>query len=98
MGMKTAFDIPAGSANFNRMASRRSNDYLRLSDVFHKTYLKLDEKGTEAAAATAAIGGTLGIHKEPQHVEMKVDHPFLFVINHTTSGAFLFLGRVMDPR
>ncbi len=53
LGMKTAFDIPAGSANFDRMAPRRPNDYLAISDVFHKTFIALDEHGSEAAAATA---------------------------------------------
>ena len=52
LGMKTAFDEPAGSANFDRLAPRKPDDYLAISAVLHKTYLALDEKGTEAAAAT----------------------------------------------
>jgi serpin B len=51
--MKSAFDIPRGSANFERIAPRKPDDYLVLSEVYHKTFLKLDEEGTEAAAATA---------------------------------------------
>jgi serpin B len=98
MGMKTAFDNPPGGANFDRMAPRRPNDYLLLSDVFHKTFLKLDEEGTEAAAATAVAVAAAGIRQEPKRVEMKVDHPFLFGILHAPSGALLFLGRVADPR
>jgi len=98
LGMKTAFDKPTRSANFDRMAPRRPNDYLALSEVFHKTFLKLDEEGTEAAAATALQAVTLGIHEPKKAIEVKVDHPFLFAIQQRSSGACLFLGRVTDPR
>jgi len=57
----------------------------------------LDEEGTEAAATTAIVAATNGIREEPKWVEMKVDHPFLFAIQHAGSGALLFLGRVADP-
>ncbi len=99
LGMKTAFDAPPGSANFDRMAPRRPNDYLCISEVFHKTFLALDEKGTEAAAATAVMmrAGS-AMMKRPEPVEVKVDRPFLFAIQHRESGACLFLGRVTDPR
>ena len=53
LGMKFAFDEPEGSANFDRMAPRKADDYLFVSAVFHETFLTLDEKGTEAATATA---------------------------------------------
>src|SRR5439155_15333339 len=53
LGMRTAFDQPPGSANFDRLASRKPEDYLYISQVFHKTFISVDEKGTEAAAATA---------------------------------------------
>ena len=97
LGMKTAFDNPAGSANFDRMAPLRPNDYLLLSEVFHKTFLKLDEDGTEAAAAAAVLSMLRGIEELPKRVEMKVDHPFLFAIRRAESRALLFLGRVVDP-
>jgi serpin B len=100
LGMKTAFDDPRGSANFDRMAPRKPNDYLSISAIFHKTYLALDEKGTEAAAATAvamkALAAMPGLRPPPP--EVKVDHPFIFAIQHVPSGACLFLGRVTDPR
>src|SRR6266446_3413779 len=53
LGMKSAFDQPPGSANFDKIAPRKPNDYLYISQVFHKTFIAVDEKGTEAAAATA---------------------------------------------
>ncbi|HWC61627.1 MAG TPA: serpin family protein, partial [Verrucomicrobiae bacterium] len=99
LGMTTAFDIPRGSANFDRMAPRRPDDYLAISDVFHKTFISVDEKGTEAAAATAVAMMTRSLAMRPlEPVEVKVDHPFLFAIQHRASGACLFLGHVADPR
>ena len=99
LGMKTAFNKPAGSANFDRMAPRKPNDYLYISQVFHKTFIAVDEKGTEAAAATAVamMAGTALIQRPPP-VEVKVDRPFLYAIQHVPSGVCLFLGRVTDSR
>jgi serpin B len=99
LGMKSAFDQPRGSANFDRIAPRKSNDYLYLSNVFHKTFIAVDEKGTEAAAATAAVMmQATAIMKPTPPIEVKVDRPFLYAIQHLPSGACLFLGRVTDPR
>ncbi len=55
LGIKTAFDIPLGSANFERMTPRSFYGYLYLHEVFHKTFLAIDERGTETAAASAAF-------------------------------------------
>ena len=99
LGMKTAFNKPAGSANFDRMAPRKPNDYLYISQVFHKTFIAVDEKGTEAAAATAVamMAGT-AFAQRPPPVEVKIDRPFLYAIQHVPSGVCLFLGRVTNPR
>ena len=104
LGMKTAFDIPPGSANFDRIAPRRPEDYLAISAVFHKTFLNLDEKGIEAAAATAIMAVAAGgIQEAPKPVEVRVDHPFLFAIvtqsrPESSGTTCLFLGHVTDPR
>ena len=98
LGMRSAFDEPRGSANFDRMAVRRPDDYLAISDVYHQTFVALDEEGTEAAAATAVvIVGVTSIINVPPPLEVRVDRPFLFAIQHRASGACLFFGRVMDP-
>jgi serpin B len=99
LGMNTAFDLPKGSANFDRLAPRRANDYLFISDVFHKSFIAVDEKGTEAAASATVTMALSAVRVEPSKpVEMKVDRPFVFAIQHAPSGACLFLGRVTDPR
>jgi serpin B len=99
LGMKTAFDEPRGSANFERMAPCRPDAYLYLSEVFHKCFLSLDENGTEAAAATVfdMMFGHSAL-EQPKPIEVHVDHPFIFAIQHPPSGACLLLGRVADPR
>jgi serine protease inhibitor len=100
LGMKTAFDQPKGSANFDKMAPRKPDDYLYISQVFHKTFIAVDEKGTEAAAATAVamLAGSALRSPPPPPIEVKVDRPFVYAIQHVPSGVSLFLGRVTDPR
>ncbi|HEY5812245.1 MAG TPA: serpin family protein [Terrimicrobiaceae bacterium] len=99
LGMENAFDVPQGSANFDGIAPRQPNDYLYISDIFHKTFVAIDEKGTEAAAATAVVmmRKTAHLEEKPKPIEVRVDRPFLFAIQHRPSGACLFLGRVTDP-
>jgi len=99
LGMKSAFDRPKGSANFDRMAPRKPNDYLYISQVFHKTFIAVDEKGTEAAAATAVamMAGAAPRSPPPPPTEVRVDRPFLYAIQHVPSGMCVFLGRVTDP-
>ncbi len=101
LGMKSAFNDPVGSANFDRIAPRKPNDYLYISQIFHKTFIAVDEKGTQAAAATAvAMFATSAPMRNtpPPPIEVKVDRPFLYAIQHVPSGVCLFLGRVTDPR
>jgi serpin B len=99
LGMKTAFDQPPGSANFDRMAPRKPGDYLYISAVFHKTFIAVDEKGTEAAAATAVVMTyATGLRKPTKPLEVKIDRPFVYAIQHVPSGTCLFVGRVTDPR
>jgi serpin B len=100
MGMKTAFDEPARSADFSEMAPITPSSYLAISHVFHKTFMELNEEGTEAAASTAVVMEPFGAAPSPPQkpIVLKVNRPFLFAIQHRASGACLFLGRVVDPR
>ncbi len=100
LGLRSAFDLPAGSANFDRMAPRMPDDYFKISEVVHKAFISVDEAGAEAAAATAVVmavpASVAAPRAEPRVV--RVDRPFLFAIQHRPSGACLFLGRLTDPR
>jgi serpin B len=94
LGMRKSFDVNA--ADFSRIAPAQETARLSISQVFHQSYLKLDEHGTEAAAATAVSMMEFAAQRAPQ-AEIHVDRPFLFAIQHGASGACLFLGRVADP-
>lgn len=100
MGMPTAFNKPPGSADFSVMAPRKPDDYLYISHVIHKAFIAVDKNGTEAAAATAVVmTRALAMPVEPpKPLEVRIDRPFAFAIQHVASGACLFLGRVSDPR
>lgn len=70
---------------------------LYVSNIYHKTFVEVDEKGTEAAAATAATicMRSLEIPENPQ--EFVCDHPFLFVIKEESTNVIIFTGRITDP-
>lgn len=91
LGMPDAF---TGAADFSGIA----DDSLQISDVFHQTFVAVDEKGTEAAAATAVVVTvTSAVLDPPTPKFFNADHPFLFALRDTHSGSLLFLGRVTDP-
>jgi serpin B len=99
MGLRSAFDQPPGSADFSGIAERTPSRYLALRDCYHRTFLTLDERGTQAVAATALSAEPFGAPAErPAEVEVRVDRPFVFAIQHRESGVCLFLGVVADPR
>ena len=88
MGMPTAF---TDGADFSGMTGK---DDLLISFVIHQAYVKVDEEGTEAAAATA-VG--VGITSVSPRKEFRADHPFIFIIQEKETGNILFMGRVVDP-
>jgi serpin B len=67
---------------------------LVITDVFHKAFVAVDEKGTEAAAATAIVFGETAV---PESAEIVIDRPFLFFIQHDDTGTILFMGKVGTP-
>lgn len=68
---------------------------LVVSDAFHEAFIKLDEEGTEAAAATAIIIKETAVDPNAQKpIEFKADHPFMFFIRDQDTGSILFMGRL----
>jgi serpin B len=90
MGMPLAF---SGSADFTGMSDVRPP--LFIDDAYHKAFVEVNEKGTEAAAATGIALRVTSAPLEPP--EFRADHPFLFLIRDLRSGSILFIGRVLDP-
>ena len=93
MGMPAAFQ-PGG---FTGMSDAPEAKLLMLSEVAHKAFVEVNEKGTEAAAATAVVAQATSLRVEPPTPTFRADHPFLFLIRDNQSGIILFLGRVMNP-
>ena len=87
MGMLTAF---TWDADFSGMTGYKD---LFISFVVHQAYVKVDEKGTEAAAATA-VG--MPMSAAPRNI-FRADHPFIFIIQEKETGNILFIGRVTNP-
>ncbi|HEY0130153.1 MAG TPA: serpin family protein, partial [Allosphingosinicella sp.] len=85
LGMRRAF---TQLAQLGGMSEAR----LYLSDVIHQTYLRIDEKGTEAAAVTAGLAEIVSMPRQ-----FHADRPFFFVIRDNRSGTLLFLGRIERP-
>lgn len=75
---------------------RLSDEELFVSSVYHKTAIKNDENGTEAAAVTMVIAEAMGLLPEDDIVEMNMDHPFYFTISNTQTGLKLFEGCVYN--
>lgn len=90
MGLSGAFDISA--ADFTAMGSS-DNGPLFIGDVIHKTVLKVNEKGTEAAAVTV-VEAPAGAAMPTDLVVLRFDRPFVCGIVDMESGAPLFLGTV----
>jgi serpin B len=89
LGMPTAFGPGADLSAMTR------DEHLEISAVVHEVYIAVDEKGTEAAAATAVLA--VATSAGPPPAEMVCDRPFLFVIHDVELGTPLFVGRVGDP-
>jgi|SaaInlStandDraft_4_1057021.scaffolds.fasta_scaffold00073_24 serpin B len=95
MGMPTAF---SPVADFSGMDGTK---LLNIDQVIHQAFVAVDEKGTEAAAATAVVMKetmAMPMDEEPEKpIEFKANHPFIFLIQEKSTGSILFMGKVNDP-
>jgi serine protease inhibitor len=93
LGMAQAF---GPQADFSNLTESEQRAYI--SSVLHKAFVRVDEEGTEAAAATAVTIQALAVHIAPPPIQMIVDRPFLMVIRDDTTREILFLGAIYDPK
>lgn len=90
LGIVDAFDD--NLSDFSRI--NPDYDDLHINEARHKAFIRVDEEGTEAAAATS-VG--VGIVSLPQTVDLRFDRPFFYVIREVESGTILFMGTMADP-
>ena len=91
MGMQKAFQPDV--ADFSKM----SDENLYISSAIHKSFIDVNENGTEAAAVTSITMSTTSIGVEPPKTYFTVDRPFVFAITEKETGAILFVGEVKNP-
>jgi serine protease inhibitor len=90
LGMEEAF---SNKANFSGMGKN-----FAISQVKHKTFVEVNEEGTEAAAATSVGIVTTSLRDEPEPFRMIVDRPFFCVIRDNQTGNVLFMGSIIEPQ
>ncbi|TVU46163.1 hypothetical protein EJB05_05682, partial [Eragrostis curvula] len=91
LGLQLPF---SAEADLSEMVDSPIAENLRLSSIFHKSFVEVNEEGTEAAAASA---GKVMWLSYTAPVDFVADHPFLFLIREDTTGAVLFVGHVANP-
>lgn len=91
LGMPDAF---SGGADFSGMTGNRE---LFIGAVLHKSFVAVDEEGTEAAAVTAVMMVGSAPTTPPVTVNFTADRPFIFLIQDIETGSILFMGRVLNP-
>jgi serpin B len=95
LGMPDAF--APDRADFRDIADAPGRPPLFVGAVLHKAFIAVDEKGTEAAAATAVLLTPTAAPDPPKPIPFVCDHPFLFFLRHRATGALLFVGRLAAP-
>ncbi|MFL5241312.1 MAG: serpin family protein [Gemmataceae bacterium] len=93
MGMPTAFSKEADFSGITK------DEKLAISYVVHKAFVEIDEKGTQAAAATGVVlARPSAVQAEKPRANFRADHPFIYLIRDVTTGSTLFIGRLVDPK
>jgi serpin B len=83
--------LPFSPGGLTKMVDHGDDIYV--SNIFHKSFIKVDEEGTEAAAASAVCFTRC----MPRRLDFVADHPFLFLIGEVSTRTILFMGQMLNP-
>lgn len=89
-------ELPFTGGGLTEMTESPVAQNLYVSSICHKSFLEVNEEGTEAAAASAAVVALRSI-MIPQKLDFVADHPFMFLVREDMTGVVLFSGHVMNP-
>ncbi|CAM6127927.1 unnamed protein product [Calypogeia fissa] len=96
--VKLGLEVPfSDKADFTDMVEGPDAKQLFISDVFHKSFIEVNEEGTEAAAASGAVMALRSLAMPESPEDFVADHPFLFILREDVTGVILFIGRVTNP-
>jgi serpin B len=96
LGMAEAFSV--AEADFSQMAKVPKGWNIYISQIKHKTFVEVNEEGTEAAAVTIIAIDSTCAPDPPPPFKMIVDHPFFLTIQDDSTGTVLFLGAIVEPK
>lgn len=91
LGLQLPF---SAQADLSELVDSPEGQNLSVSSIFHKSFVEVNEEGTEAAAASAA---TVVLRSFTMPQDFVADHPFLFLIREDLTGVVLFVGHVVNP-
>jgi len=87
--------LPFSPGGLTKMVDSVEDQKLYVSKIYHKSFIKVNEEGTEAAAVTYAFCESFG--PPCPRLDFVADHPFLFLIKEDWTGTILFVGQVLNP-
>ncbi|KAG6494697.1 serpin-ZXA-like [Zingiber officinale] len=94
LGLDSPF---SADADLSEMVDSPFGRSLFVSSIFHKSFIEVNEEGTVAAAASAALGTITSMALPMNPLNFEADHPFMFLIREDTTGVVLFTGHVLNP-
>jgi serpin B len=94
LGMESAFN--PNKADFSGIIE--TSDRVYISNVKHKTFVDVNEEGTEAGAATSVEIGVTSMRAEPKPFKMIINRPFFCAIRDNSTGLVVFMGSIIDPK
>lgn len=89
--------LPFSKDDLTEMVDSPQAKNLLVSDIFHKSFIEVNEDGTEAAAVTASTMFLCAAPINEYKIDFVADHPFLFFIREDTTAAVLFIGTMLNP-